>query len=162
MSNFSFNHNDLYSLLHQTHKILLPLGNGLFQPKMWKWINPLQTITRIYWFIADDSRNHLWLKEKLLILSNFSFYHNDFNPTKAISSHSITMFFVICDLFEFGTVQKLSFGKGFMGSTEVDLTSSQVLCNEGFLDVLLGELPFYLRWLKKTKEEIAHSKQNLL
>jgi hypothetical protein len=37
-----------------------------------------------------------------------------------------------------------------------------VLCNEGFLEVLLGELPFYLRWLKKTKEEIAHSKQNLL
>jgi len=54
----------------------------------------------------------LWEKEKLLILNNFSFYHNDLFPTRGVSSNLIYFFYIaICNFFQIWTVLKLSFCK---------------------------------------------------
>ena len=44
-----------------------------------------QTVTGFYGFVADDFRNNCGKKEKLLKLSNFSFYHYDFFPSNGTS-----------------------------------------------------------------------------
>ena len=50
--------------------------------------------------------------EKLLLKSNFSFFHSVFYPSEELSDIFIKFEIVICKLFHFGRVQNLSFGKG--------------------------------------------------
>ena len=57
----------------------------------------------------------LWEKEKLLITSNFSFSHSVFYQFGELSAIFIKYEIVVCKLFQFGRVQKLSFGKGLTG-----------------------------------------------
>ena len=54
----------------------------------------------------------LWVKEKLLITSNFSFSHSVFYPLKEFYSNFIKLKIVVCKIFQFGRVQNLPFGKG--------------------------------------------------
>jgi len=80
--------------------------------------NPLPNKNDILRVIADNLRDHLGKKEKLLKLSNFSFYHNDFYPTRALFLYFVSILFVVCKLFQFGLVQDLSFGKGLTVQAE--------------------------------------------
>ena len=54
----------------------------------------------------------LWEKEKLLVTSNFSFSHSVFYPCWQLFATLIKIKIVFCKLFQFGSVQNLSFGKG--------------------------------------------------
>ena len=54
----------------------------------------------------------LWEKEKLLVTSNFSFSRSIFYPFGHLSTIFIKFKIVVCKLFQFGRVKKLSFGKG--------------------------------------------------
>ena len=54
----------------------------------------------------------LWEKEKLLVMSNFSFSHSVFNPFEELSSIFIKFEIVVCKLLQFGKVETFSFGKG--------------------------------------------------
>ena len=51
-------------------------------------------------------------KEKLLIMSNFSFSHNVFCPFGELSTIFIKFEIVVWKLFQFGSVLILLFGKG--------------------------------------------------
>ena len=67
------------------------------------------------WFLCVCSTSHLkalWEKEKLLITSNFSFSHSAFSPFGELSAIFIKFEIVICNLFQFGGVLNLLFGKG--------------------------------------------------
>ena len=46
----------------------------------------------------------MWEKEKLLVSSNFSFFHSDFFLLKELSSISIKYEIVDCNFFQFGIV----------------------------------------------------------
>ena len=67
------------------------------------------------WFL-HVCRTHLlktlWEKEKLLVMSNFSFSHSVFYPFGQLSAILIKLKIVVCKLFQFERVQNLSFGKG--------------------------------------------------
>ena len=54
----------------------------------------------------------LWEKEKLLVMTYFSFSHSVFYPYGVLSSIFIKFRNVVCKPFEFGKVYNLSFGKG--------------------------------------------------
>ena len=54
----------------------------------------------------------LWEKEKLLIMSNFSFSLSVFYPLREHSAILIKFIILVCKLFQFGRVQSLLFGKG--------------------------------------------------
>ena len=54
----------------------------------------------------------LWEKEKLLVTSNFSFFHNIFYPFGEFSTIFIKCEIVVCKRCQCGRVQNLSFGKG--------------------------------------------------
>ena len=51
-------------------------------------------------------------KEKLLVMSNFSFSHGIFYPFEELSAIFIIFEIIIWKLFQFGRVYNLSFGKG--------------------------------------------------
>ena len=46
----------------------------------------------------------LWEKEKLLVMSNFSFSHSIFYLYRELSTIFINLKIVVCKLFEFGSV----------------------------------------------------------
>ena len=62
----------------------------------------------------------MWEKEKLLVTSNFSFSHSVFYQSGELYAIFIKFKIVSCNLFQFGIVQNLSFGKGLnhVGSCE--------------------------------------------
>ena len=53
----------------------------------------------------------LWEKEKLLIMSNFSFSHCVFYPFRELSAIFMKYEYVVCKPFQFRRVQNLPFGK---------------------------------------------------
>ena len=55
----------------------------------------------------------LWEEEKLLITSNYSFTHRVSYPLGKLSAILINFEIIVCKFFQFGSVQILSFGKGF-------------------------------------------------
>ena len=70
------------------------------------------------WFLRVCSTSLLkilWEKEKLLLTSNFTFSHSVFYPFGELSAISIEFKIVVCKLFQFGSVKKISFGKGLKG-----------------------------------------------
>ena len=46
----------------------------------------------------------LWEKEKLLVMSNFSFSHSVFNLFQKLSAIFVKLKIVVCKLFQFGRV----------------------------------------------------------
>ena len=66
------------------------------------------------WFLSANSTSPLktlWKKEKLLVTSNFSFFHSVFYPFQKLSSIFNKLEIVVCKLLRFERVQNLSFGK---------------------------------------------------
>ena len=53
----------------------------------------------------------LWEKDKLLEMRNFSFSHSVFYLFEELVTFSSNLEIVVCNLFQFGRVKKLSFGK---------------------------------------------------
>ena len=47
----------------------------------------------------------MWKKEKLLVSSNFSFFHSVFYPFEKPSAIFINLKIVVCKLFEFGSLK---------------------------------------------------------
>ena len=69
------------------------------------------------WFLRVCSTSLLKTlreKEKLLVTRNFSFSHSVFYPFGKLSAISIKFKIAVCLLFQFGSVQNMSFGKGLM------------------------------------------------
>ena len=67
------------------------------------------------WFLRVCSISLLKImreKEKLLIMSNFSFSHSVFYPLRELSAIFMLFKIVVCKFFQFGILQNLSFGKG--------------------------------------------------
>ena len=65
------------------------------------------------WFLRICSTNlfkTLWEKEKLLVMSNFSFSHSAFYQFGELSFVKFKI--VVCKLFQYWRVQNLLFGKG--------------------------------------------------
>ena len=59
------------------------------------------------WFLRICSTTllkTLWEKEKLLIMSNFSFSHSVFYPFRELSAIDIKFEIVVCKLYQFGRV----------------------------------------------------------
>ena len=54
----------------------------------------------------------VWEKEKLLVMSNFSFSHSVFYPPGELSAIFVKFETVICRLFQFERVPNFLFGKG--------------------------------------------------
>ena len=76
------------------------------------------------WFLSVCSTSLLKTlqeKEKLLIMSNFSFSHSVFYSFEDFSSIFIKFEIVLCKVFQFGRVYNLSFGK--------ELTRLDILCS---------------------------------
>ena len=67
------------------------------------------------WFLRVCSISPLktlWEKEKLLIMSNFSFSHSVFCLFGEVPVIFLKVEIVVCKLFQFVRVKNLSFGKG--------------------------------------------------
>ena len=67
------------------------------------------------WFLRVCSTGPLktlWEKEKLLVMSNFSFSHSVFCLFGELSVLFIKSKIVVCKLFQFGKILNLLFGKG--------------------------------------------------
>ena len=54
----------------------------------------------------------LWEKEKLCVTSNFSFSQSVFHMPRELSAIFMKFKIVVCKLFQFGRVSKLSVGRG--------------------------------------------------
>ena len=92
-------------------------------------------VTSIFFFSLNSFPNKPWFlrvsrtsllktlleKEKLLVTSNFSFFHSVFYPVEKISGIFLKFNIVVCKPFEFGRVQNLLFGNGLMFSIAVFL-----------------------------------------
>ena len=67
------------------------------------------------WFLRVCSTSvlkTLWEKEKLLVTSNFSFSLSVFYLFEEFSAIFVKFEIVVCNVFQFGRVQNLPFGKG--------------------------------------------------
>ena len=65
-------------------------------------LNPLPNKPLFFRVCSRNLLKTLWEKEKLLVMSNFSFYHNVFYPFGELSVIFIKNEVVSCKLFEFG------------------------------------------------------------
>ena len=85
--------------------------------------NKMERLTSIFLTLSQTSPGFLRVcsasllktlsvKEKLLVMSNFSFSHSVFYPFRELSAIFIKFKIVLCILFQFGGVKNLSFGKG--------------------------------------------------
>ena len=82
--------------------LVLPYGANLFVHTL--EANPFPNKP---WFLRVCSTSLLKTlleKEKLLVMSNFSFSHNVFYPFRELSSIFIKFEIVVCNLFQFGKV----------------------------------------------------------
>ena len=77
---------------------------------LWQSINPFPKKPWILRVWSASLLKTLWEKEKLLITSNFSFFHSVFYPLELYAIF-IKIEIFVCKLFQFGRVQNLSFGK---------------------------------------------------
>ena len=79
---------------------------------VWSRVNPFQNQPWFLHVCSISLLKTLWEKEKLLITSNFSFYHSVFYLFEELSIIFIKFEIVVCQRFQFGIVKDLSFGKG--------------------------------------------------
>ena len=87
--------------------IIVLLSQNVFSP-----FNPFPNKPWFLHVCMPSLLKTLWEKEKLLIMSNFSFSHSVFSPFSELSAIFIRFEIVVCKLFQFGGVQNLSFGNG--------------------------------------------------
>ena len=87
----------------------LSSGNGLidvlyvdFDP--YTFINPLPNNHDFYWPWIRSLLKTLWEKEKMLVTSIFSFFHNVFYPSQNKFHLCSHIYFVICKCFPLGPV----------------------------------------------------------
>ena len=79
---------------------------------VWEWVNPFPNKPWFSRVCSASLLKTLWEKDKLLVTSNFSFSHSVFYPFGELSFSFIKFKIVVCKHFQFGRVEKLSFGKG--------------------------------------------------
>ena len=101
------------ALTPKSKKILQKYMEPTTQPTM-QDINPFPNKP---WFLRVCSTSllkTLWVKKKLLVMTNFFFSHSVFHQFVEISAIFIRFEIVVCKLFQFGPVQNLSFGEGLI------------------------------------------------
>ena len=96
-------------------------------------VNPFQNKPWFLHVCSTSLLKTLWEEEKLLMMSNFSFSHSVFYPFGELSARFINFKIVVCNLFQFGRVQTLSFGKGI----RVIFKLRALFCNEGMPKTVL-------------------------
>ena len=104
----SFNDHELLKKLWEKEKMLV---TGVFSPLPTMFFFPIKYTNLHFnpfrnkpWFLLVCSRSRLktlWEKEKLLVTSNFSSFHNVFGKLSAIF---IKFKIVFCQLFQYGKV----------------------------------------------------------
>ena len=108
---FSFSNQTFYSFKTQV-PLFQPLFNGMsyiFQilvkdMLVWSKFNPFPNKP---WFLCvcrTSLLKTLWVKEKLLVTGNFSFFHSVFYPFGELFAIFIKFEFVVCKLFQFGKI----------------------------------------------------------
>ena len=119
-SNFSFSHNVFKRLVLQTRKNqglfgkgLIMIGNfmrseekvcGICSSKQTCAIKSFPNKPWLLRVCSTSLLKTLWEKEKLLIMSNFSFFHSVFYQFGELSAIFITFEVVVCKVFQFGRV----------------------------------------------------------
>ena len=78
----------------------------------YNWIIPFPNKPWFLHVCSTSLLNMLREKEKLLMMSNFSFSHSVFYPFRELSAIFIKLKIVFCKLLQFGRVLNSSFGKG--------------------------------------------------
>ena len=99
------------------------LGRGLLQTITF---NPFPNKP---WFLRvcmTSLLKTLWEKAKLLVTSNFSFFHCVFYPFGELSASFIEFEIVVCNLCQFGRVLNFLFGKGLKLSLYHTMTTCYV------------------------------------
>ena len=79
------------------------------------WMRGFNPFPNKPWFLhvwITSLLKTLWEKEKLLVTSNFSFYRSVFYPFGELTAVFIKFTIVVCNLYQFGRILQLSFGKG--------------------------------------------------
>ena len=89
------------------------------QPPAKKGLNPFQNRPLFIHVCSRDLLKTLWEKEKLLVTSNFSFFHSVFYLFGELSVIFIKSEIVVCKLFQFGRVQNFLLEKGLMFLNDV-------------------------------------------
>ena len=82
---------------------------------VWRLSLPINPLPNKLWFLRVRSTSlwkTLWEMEKLLVTSNFSFFHSVCYPICKLFAIFIKSEIVVCELFQFGRDLILSFGKG--------------------------------------------------
>ena len=80
--------------------------------EIWERVNPFPNKLWVLRVCSTSLLKTLWEKEKLLIMSNFSFSHSVFYSFRGLPAIFIRFEIVVCKLFQFGRVYNLLFGKG--------------------------------------------------
>ena len=96
------------------HKACLPGASiGVI---VWEWVNPSPNKPWFLCLCSTSLLKTLKVKEKMLVMSYFSFSHSVFYPFGELSAIFIKFKIVVCKLFQFGRVKNMSFGKGLICS----------------------------------------------
>ena len=115
-------HNEQFLLFRQCfQKACFPeVSKGVI---VWEWVNsywngpepfnPLRNKPLYFSVCRTSLLKTLWEKEKLLVKSYFSFFHNVFYPFGELPAIFIKSEIVVCKLFHFGSVENFLFWKGF-------------------------------------------------
>ena len=91
----------------------------------WSSLNPFPNKP---WFLRMCGKSLLktmWKKEKLLVTSNFTFFHGVFYPFSELSAIFTRFEIVLCKLIQLIRVQNLLFGKGLTGTPHNILSKPQ-------------------------------------
>ena len=92
------------------YKLTLILPNFTLLTNRFFSVNPFPNKPWILRVCSASLLKTLWEKEKLLVTSNFSFSHSVFYLFGELSAIFIKFEIVVCQLFQFGSIENLSFG----------------------------------------------------
>ena len=72
-----------------------------------KYFNPIPNKPLFLHVCSRSLLKMLWEKEKLLVTSNFSFFHSVFYPSRDLPTNVVKSEIVVCNFFKFGSLQFL-------------------------------------------------------
>ena len=87
------------------------LGNSILKTLRGKekmLVNSISSSSLMFFTEEKSFRRTLWIKVKLLQISNITFFHDVFHAICILKSFNGHILVVICSVFEFGTVAKIN------------------------------------------------------
>ena len=91
-------------IFHHFHHIWFVIMEKLSIHTCQSFVNPFPNKPWFSRVCSTSLLKTLWEKEKLLVKSNFTFFHSVFYPSEKLSSSFINSEIVICKLFQFERV----------------------------------------------------------